>query len=76
MSIKERRFRRVPQTLFLVFGRIASITNTTSTVDEMTPQTAADTPHTRAITSVCSTVKLEQFLKLSKAAIFMVKIFM
>ena len=70
MSPKERRFRRVPQTLFLVFGSIASITNTTSTVDEMAQQTAADTPLTRAMTSVCSSVKLEQFFKLSKAAIF------
>ena len=35
-------------------------------------QTAADMPLlTRAITSICSSVKLEQFLKLSKAAIFL-----
>ena len=71
MIPKERRFTTVPQTLFLVFGSVESITNTTRTVDEMAQQTAADTPLTRAITSICSTVKLKQFLKLSKAAIFL-----
>ena len=60
---KRRCLTTVPNSLFLVFGRIASITNTTRTVDEMAQLTAADTLPTRAITSVCSIVKLEQFLK-------------
>ena len=70
MNTKERRLTAVPNSLFLVYGRIASITNTTSTVDKMAKQTAADTPLTRAITLVCSIVKLEQFLKVYKVAIY------
>ena len=65
MSIKERRLTTVPQTLFLVFGSIASIRNPTRTVDQMAQQTAPDTPLTRAITSVL----LEHFLKVYKVAI-------
>ena len=61
MSTKERHLTTVPNSLFLVFGRIAIIRNTTNTVDKMAQQTAADTPPTRAIISVCSTVKLEHF---------------
>ena len=44
MSPNERHLTTVPQTLFLVFGSIASVTNTTSTVDKMAQQKAADTP--------------------------------
>ena len=36
--------------LFLVFGSITSVTNTTSTADKMAQQTAADTPRAWAIT--------------------------
>ena len=73
MSIKERRLTTVPQTLFLVFESIASIRNPTRTVDQMAQQTAPDTPLTRAITLVCSSVKLEQFLKVYKLAISLEK---
>ena len=66
MNTKERRLTTVPNSLFLVFGSVASITNTTRTVDKMAQQTAADTPSRRAMTSVCS---LEQFLKVYKVAI-------
>ena len=52
MSPKERHSTTVPNSRFLVFGSIASITTTTSTADKMAQQTAPDTPLARAITSV------------------------